>query len=374
MKYTLKNEDGNIFFIDSEKLEKAFSVYECYTIDEDFQDNIQDYRINRNDEFEEFIEENPGYTLSDVKEFILDFQEKYEVCPSVCCSDYHGRPTKVIQSRDSEDTYDGEGFYHDEELTDEVSDGDPYYLFESYWDGSNWRKKIWLSDFEETFMDDVSDEIDPEIELKEIASTQTNSGTGHAELYVGIQNGEKMYFEKTISYFQGQDNELNVIEDLTKWSYETDDEDIINQTNGFLSSIDELRDSEKLYVDSNSICFKAHNEEYHFDYTELLYQGYSESQYDFQSALNKARKAIVKRITENVDLSDIDLTKVYVTYNDSIDSGNCEEISTRVRNVIAHKVNAKGIFAFRADALLEIRDDSFSHRAISYAYAQKLAG
>lgn len=71
----------------------------------------------------------------------------------------------------------------------------------------------------------------------------------------------------------------------------------------------------------------------------------------------KLAEARVGRIFQN-------LHKIYVTVEDSVESGNCETQTNDMRDKIARELHAEGDFAVRADFLWEHRSDSYTRRAI----------
>lgn len=79
-----------------------------------------------------------------------------------------------------------------------------------------------------------------------------------------------------------------------------------------------------------------------------------------ETAHKKAIAAALKARQENIDLR-----KVFVSLQDSLDAGNCramsEQVEAQVKNIYG---NVGGI---RADMLLKIRDDFYSRKAIASA-------
>jgi hypothetical protein len=135
----------------------------------------------------------------------------------------------------------------------------------------------------------------------------------------------------------------------------------------------------KIYIDYDKLTFKyqlivkALGEEYHFDYRKKPYA----NEKNLKKALREGKRRIVQRkrkdlirqnifkIKEKIWNNNENLKKIYVTFNDSINSGNCYEQSKETKNKIIEKYGQ--ISMISADKLLEIRDDMYVRRAIEMA-------
>jgi len=118
---------------------------------------------------------------------------------------------------------------------------------------------------------------------------------------------------------------------------------------------------------------KALGEEYHFDYRKKPYA----NETNLKKAMREGKRRIIQRKKANKYHKDIlkirekiwnnseNLKQIYVTFNDSINAGNCNEQSIATKKKIIEKYGQ--ISMIRADKLLEIRNDIYVKRAIETA-------
>ena len=351
-----QNPNQQIVKVESESLEKFYSICDCYFENTSFEENLEDYRKERN-----FEVKTEGKTLTEIKEQITDFQEnQYEYTCEVNNCSYNGRPKKVLQTDDedivSEST--ASDYYSDEQLTEEA-----YETCEGIteWDGSNhvttYYRGYYAHQFEELDYEDL--------DFEEIHSTRNGQGQGHTEIEYCKKND--LMLEVVVSYWQGVGNSIQIIEGDQKNYYKAiylSDEKALEELNN------ELTEGE-FTLDEESLVFNFQDEEYHISENEMSHDNGYDIEFHLDEGVKVAKEAIFRRKMESVDISDIDTTKVWVSYSDSINSGNCVEISIRVMNVLKMKTKAVGAFALRADELLKYRDDEYTHRAIQYSHLNR---
>ena len=198
--------DTSIFVYKESEIKTEYNCYGMYFEDEDFEENLADYRERRNIDFDP----EECKTLDQVKEFITEFQDCYLVeCGKG--SSYYGRPKKVVQCEDEEYYTSTDGFFYDEELEEPFEEGDACdeakMEFIEYHDGSNFKKTYLTEHYYEEVTNELGDSFDRKTE---IADTRTNSGTGHNEFYYDAE--KKIIWEKIVSYYQGVQSYWSIIE------------------------------------------------------------------------------------------------------------------------------------------------------------------
>jgi len=80
-----------------------------------------------------------------------------------------------------------------------------------------------------------------------------------------------------------------------------------------------------------------------------------------------AAKIAAKRHADEIESR---LTSTYVSIEDSIRAGNCAPLTESFAADIWRTIGAAGPCAVRADIVLEKRNDTYTHRAISAAMAR----
>lgn len=355
--------EGNdtISFIDSSNIEKTFNSYGMWikggdTIEED------DFEENDNGTFS--IDED--YINYDIKKLIdgawdldeLTFFQKNELLKM-----------SEFQLDESEDADSSEVWEieFDSEKGFQITESEPIEVGEqyTYWDGSNHRTVILSSDLYDTNCEEITDEYE-----------------GIQDRWVEIGDGRGHNDTRWTQYLYDEETDSLWAYNGTLWQGESSYYAILAEN--FLADIrSELKKGEKIEVKDDAFCFSYRNEEYHYSMSEII-----EEYYDFGPVhfinfdLNIAREAIrlrrIEKITErfaanNYELvNSLPLNSIFVSYEDSIQAGNCEEISTRVKNEIAKVENLKGDFNYRADKLLNYRDDNYTRRAILRAYQKSI--
>jgi len=121
----------------------------------------------------------------------------------------------------------------------------------------------------------------------------------------------------------------------------------------------------KTYVDDDTICVEnSLGYKYHLDYDEIS-QILSTKEYR-REIINDIFDAFFKREMNDVNLNSIDITKIWISFDDSITSGNCKYGTREFCN--SNNIDTLKIGGIRADLLLELRNDIFTKRAIKYKY------
>lgn len=206
------NQDGKDYIrtFDDSEIETEYNVYDFYYLNEDYEDNIKEYKEERAQEVADYIEENEDYTLQDIKQVIEDLQERFEYDCSKGTSQY-GRPKRFVQFTDCEDSYvtDTEGFFYDSEGKEPVNNDSHEQKFVQEWDGNNW-KKIYLECEFETFNEDITEELEETfLNMTEIGSNKEQNSKSWNDYY--YYNG--VLIEEGISLYANDQNSYTIIED-----------------------------------------------------------------------------------------------------------------------------------------------------------------
>lgn len=189
--------------------EKGFNAYGLYYIDEDFQENLQTYRKERNEYIASCIDDGE-LTLSEIKEQILAFQEDF--CFDTSKGDcVYGRPVKFIENNDADFVTSLDGFYFepygDEVEEDDIEDCNHYV---SWWDGSNHRK-IYI-DSEHGWTEDITDEFLASFDAKEfIGSNRENDSTRWTNYYYDTE--KEIIWAENITCWQGERTDWAIIDE-----------------------------------------------------------------------------------------------------------------------------------------------------------------
>lgn len=131
-----------------------------------------------------------------------------------------------------------------------------------------------------------------------------------------------------------------------------------------------LQKGEELFIESQGGVFlRYRGHDYHFGFVKKV----------SDRAIEEAREAI--RIRRLKDLEETRLkdqleelkSKVFVTFNDSVKAGNCKVGTELFYNTIPLVRKGFHVRAMRADALLSLRDDSYTRRAVHQAISRHLA-
>jgi hypothetical protein len=359
-----KGEDGSIIFVNEKDIETEYNCYGLYQKNNSFKDDIIEYKEYRNYEFEAFKEENENYTLDDVKDFIERFNEEHEYHPDGFYP-LTGRPQLYIKIEgDYEDCLrtDLSNVYFDDFTKVTYENYHCYDEYYEFWDGHNFRKIYLTSENYDTNFSEITSEFEGiEGRWEECGGNNNLNDTRGTRLYYDSET-DTLWAENW-SNWQGEGTDYNILE------YD------------FLKDIGDLKKGEKIYIDDNAICFEYRGEQYHFSIKELFKSGEWGHDDYFELDLDIAREAIRTRRIQGVQdkfainnyekVLSLPLDHIYVEYADSIAAGNCEEISTRVRNQISEQIGANGDFSLRADELLKYRDDNYSRKAILAAYLKK---
>jgi hypothetical protein len=380
--FEFDNCDGGSSYevVSVKDIENQYNIYGFYCDDEALQENLDYYKAERNEAFEDWKAENDGYTLSDVKCFIEEFIEDFSYYPSGKAggSISGKRPVRLVECKDEDCVTSTDGYFY-EDGTAADPDGIEFY---SYWDGSNWKEVILDSEYN-SLVSEVTVEYGAFENWIEFGHDQHATGTTK----VLFDKESTTFFHYETSRYQGTRDKMVIIGDeeaLSNYKFGSN-EDLDEY---FLNLVSDdavgLKKGEKIFVDGESLCFSYRDEEYHLDKSDFEnkegnFNGYSyEATYSLNDAIEKARKAIRKRREERIleeyardnyrKVDTLPLKKIFVEYSDSIEAGNCEAHSIIVKKAIADAEGIKGNYAFRADLLLSYRDDSYSRRAILQAW------
>lgn len=373
-----KSENQELVAYTNDEIITKYNTYGFFLQDEDFLVNLQEYREERNESFQEWKEENTSYTLFQVKEFLKEFLEEYEYYPEGYSSLY-GRPTKLFVYEYQDDCYksfdeiEGKFFNEDGSL---VKEPDLYDYIEVYkfWDGSNWQEIILTNEYGYCYYDEVTDEYPNWDGMENIHHNPQN--TGHSNLYLYEDEEGKKYILEDVSYYQGIENTYEDLSDCQLTEYILLNPDVISEIPESEQLLQDyfaadLLKGEKIVLDDNEVAFKFKGELYHFSDKELKAEA---NDYKCGYAIKRARKALKERRNERYAeilqerFDRLPLKKIYVQLEDSLQAGNCEAHSIKLKQLIGKEVNAVGDFAARADQILEFRDDDLAKRAIVRAY------
>ena len=381
-------EESYLFLTDSE-IQKKYNCYHLYFIDENFKYNLNKYRKERNEAFEEYKKETEVSNLQEAKDFLIEFQKDYEVKVDNF-SDYYGRPTLFVLCEDEDFLTSIDNFYWYPDKNQAIEkDYDNYIEYFTYWDGSN-HKEIYLRD-NLTMTDwdhkEVTDEFeDLDWENKVHFSGHRDDNVSWSEYYLA---GGYIWRLDTSLYA----NHLDSWGLVCKF-----DKDEINDEgsaallkSGEMELIEKyilsenrkhLKEGEEICYDDGAVCLLKDGEDYHFSNEEIIQVDQDfVSSVAFEIPFDLARNQIQKRVIEK-DLDEyakdnyakvdtLPLTNIFVGFSDSIDAGNCEENTQKTKKMIGLKEGIAGDFATRADVLLGYRDDSYSRRAVLCAYRKR---
>jgi hypothetical protein len=126
-----------------------------------------------------------------------------------------------------------------------------------------------------------------------------------------------------------------------------------------------LKHGEKMMVDNLGAYLSYRGHDYHFD--GIINK----------NAIEKVREAIKERRLQDIksyseqklqkEKFDSLISKTFVTIEDSIKAGNCRTGTLNFYNNLSFVQKGFKLRALRADALLKIRDDKFTRRAVNAA-------
>lgn len=131
-----------------------------------------------------------------------------------------------------------------------------------------------------------------------------------------------------------------------------------------------LKKGEELWIESQGGVFlKYRKHDYHFGFIKKV----------TDEVLEKAREAIRIRRLKDVEKTRLEnqfeklKSKVFVTFDDSVKAGNCAVGTENFYKTLDLVKKGFHIRALRGDALLSIRDDSYTRRAVHQAISRHLA-
>lgn len=379
-----EGEQDLIRFIDESEIEKRYNVYGYFRENTEFEEQLIEYREERNREFQDFKDLNEKkFDLADVKKFIENFQDHYYY--DVDGLGYYGRPQMFVDPQEEDFVSSLDGWYDEDGTALEDADIIADEVVQD-WDGSNWRTTTLTSETWEVSAEEITDEYEGiQDRWIEISSTRETNSTAWQNYFFDEETGT--VWGENISMWQGHVTNYNILDGSDREYafahsvYFGNDEAIRELFEKELSESVNLKKGESLSIDKNAICFTYKNEEYHYSFSEIRNDGsysYYTCGFYIDIDLDVARDAIRKRRIEAVtdrfarnnysEVTSLPLSKIFVEYEDSIDAGNCEEISICVKSEIQEELNISGDFALRADVLINWRDDNYSRRAILQAY------
>ena len=206
-----ENEKSIMIFSDSE-IETEYNVYGCYYKDENYDQNLKSYKEERATYVKESLEYDNSQSIRKIlKEFEEEFQ--YDDSKNVC---RNGRPSRFVIFEDEDNVDDISGFYNDSEGVYE-NDGECYYEYYSYHDGSNFRKIYLSGDGADNFVEEITEDVSESFENKKFIGDDKppTNYTGWFNYYFDQKN-KKMWIER-ISLYQGE---------LTDWLIVDNEEEI----------------------------------------------------------------------------------------------------------------------------------------------------
>lgn len=397
------NEDGSIMAFDADSIGKRYNPYGLFYKAEnmhasDFDRTEQGWLLTEfsyytddtsEEAFEAFQERNKGSFSIDEDEDTLTITTQ-EALDSFLFFAY-------MQEYTDNELVDGGIFYdpHEdfeevdiEELAEEYEEFQAAEVY-SYWDGSNWKELVLVSEWYSAYTE-VTDEYPAWEDVKSFAYQKGN--TWHANYYYYRDEEKKGILVHNVSYWQGSLDTYSFLEEGTDEYYYFAMkylEDLCRDVEGIEESLKaaiideyspELRKGEKLFFDEYELAFSFRDEVYHFDFDEIArnIQGcapYEDDSYwlNLDSAVEKAREAIQKRRDERLaELQDISnnfpVARIFVERQDSLDAGNCRAHTDSFIEKLQQSLGLQGDFALRADELLSLRNDNFTRRAVIQAY------
>ncbi len=201
-------EDESILIINSDNISIEYNMYGYLYIDENYKENLEDYKEARLEYLEDWKEDNA--TLSEIKDLIEDFQDQYEYEDSRKMS-HSGKPSLYVKNEDDEYVDSFDWFYdpYDKsEVTESDLDGIEYY---EYWDGHN-NSRIQLSG-EYSVYEDITDDVESSFVDKDyIGSTKNNiNDGGRWENYYYNKESKELWVEY-VTCWQGELNSWELIE------------------------------------------------------------------------------------------------------------------------------------------------------------------
>lgn len=378
---------NEIRFFDDSEISVKYNTFGYYREDTDFDANIEKYKndlieaiIEEDESLEDFefeFDENDSLLVNfkteieNIHEFIDDFDGDFRYYPEDCYGvENKGKPKQYIKIEDYDDSFvdNLEGWLDEDGNQLEESDFPDVIEYTSEWNGHNWRVIDLTSDYYDTGCTEITDELGEDfteriIKIKDyytgdIAATYDN-------IYYDPETNE--FFGKYITNWQGSYNYYfrwdDRIEAILEMIYEGEFEDeewYENLTNEVIDCFD-LKKGEELVIDSDALCLKYRGHEYHFSLKEA-------NELNIKKARNQIKQRRIDKILESINIDDLQLDRIFVSYDDSIKSGNCEEVSIRVKNELSKLENIEGDFAVRADVLLKYRNDEYTKRAILKSY------
>lgn len=285
-----------------------------------------------------------------------------------------------------------------EDFYGEVDGFNGYECYE-YWDGNNWSEIAFGESWEE-----VTDEFEGWDDKINLNCSSRNNATGKD--YYAIKNSENEWkiIREEWSRYQGSENEYDEVGDVIECLYAFEGIDIEDESLSeyFYRLLDqanenyeaEMPENAKLIWDNDTIALKYKSDVYHIDFDDfyfdfqLGYEHYNDSfdDYDefreeyvtpksFSFILEKAVQGIEKRRKERLEeyltnnINDIELNKIFVERQDSLNAGNCTyETDSFIDELISKLGLENRNIALRADVLLQIRNDNFTKRAVVKSY------
>jgi hypothetical protein len=378
-RFETNGEGSNeMMFLEDSEIEHRYNPYGAYQKleSENFEELIAEYRKERYEAFADFSEENENYTLADVKEFITDFNEDYEYWPDGY-SRGTGRP-RILQECTDEDWASNSIGYYDEDGNKAELEAIEVY---EYWNGSNFKEVILDSTYN-SLVEECTDEYCPVEEMVKFGDWKGNTSGGH---FLWDAENEKIIAYEWSAYQGTEPTWTDVaVMDIIRIIEETPEiERLVELINEELGGYD-LKKGEKLYLDEGLVTYEYRGEQYHYSHDEIT-EKYGDYCVNFSTTidLDIARNAIRKRRLEAIKnvfsknnyekVMQLPLNKIWVSYENSIDAGNCKPLTTSTMiSIMENEGISSKVFAFRADALLEYRNDNYVKRAILNAYQSRL--
>lgn len=193
-KITRENEDSSIMVFDESEIQEEYNLFGFYYIDENYKENLKEYKEQR----EDYLNNVP---LSEVKETLSEFMDRFEYCDHKN-ELQSGRPKRLVENKDEDYQNDYSGYFWPEGVKLETPDSDMTYEYYGYWDGSNW-KKLYLSGAGTFELEEITEEVAESFANKKyFGNDKPDTNYTSYENYYFDKQSKKLWIER-ISLFQG---------------------------------------------------------------------------------------------------------------------------------------------------------------------------
>ncbi len=213
---TLNSDESHdqIFAIEVSEISVKYNLFGFYYEDLNFEENLELYREQRNEEIQDELSVKVSYTLNEVKELISEFQDNfYYDCSRY--NNYSARPKKFLECTDEELFTSFDGFYFDElgkeAVTEENIPDICKYEYTEFWDGSNMGEFDLTGAGVSENVEEITEDFLESFENKtEIGSNWKHGKTRWSEYHYDEKTGT--LFEHHLSQWQGEKDSWELLE------------------------------------------------------------------------------------------------------------------------------------------------------------------